>query len=292
MSIPEPQREHPSTYFVQDRESKEELERLRVFDDLLTAGMGGVLPEQTDPTVFRHVLDVGCGTGGWLIKLAKAHPTTCTRLVGVDVSLKFVEYARKEAEAARVSARVEFHATDALRMLEFPPGSFDLVNQRAASSWVRKWDWPKLLSEYWRVCRPGAVVRITEPAWIVESNSPALSSLYNLFLQAGYPAGHLFSREKDGVTSQLSHLLLQHGLQQVQTRASTVEYHADTLEGHHYVETIRLFFRTIVPFLRKWSRMPDNYEEIYQQMLSEIQQSDFVARWDLLTAWGNKPLKR
>ncbi len=292
MSTPtEPQREHPSTYFVQDRSNQEELNRLRVFDYTLTAGMGGVLPEQPDPTAFSRVLDVGCGTGGWLIELAKAHPT-CTLLVGVDVSLKFVEYARIQAEAAQVSDRVEFHVADALRMLEFPTRSFDLVNHRAASSWLRTWDWHKLLQEYLRMCRPGAVVRITEPAWIVESNSPALSHLYELFLQAGYLAGHLFNPSSDSVTGELAHLLHQHGLQQVQTRACTLEYHADTLEGHYYFETIKLFFRTILPFLRKWTQVPDDYEVIYQRALSEILQPDFVATWSLLTAWGNKPGKK
>ncbi len=70
-----PHREHPSTYFVQDRESKEELERVQLQDHMITAGMGGVLPEQPDPTSFQRVLDVGCGTGGWLIEVAKTYPS-------------------------------------------------------------------------------------------------------------------------------------------------------------------------------------------------------------------------
>jgi hypothetical protein len=55
---------------------------------------------------------------------------------------------------------------------------------------------------------------------------------------------------------------------------------------------MKLGFRTLLPFLRKWSRVPDDYEEIYQQMLSEMQQPDFVASSSYLTAWGNKPRKK
>lgn len=45
-----------------------------------------------------------------------------------------------------------------------------------------------------------------------------------------------------------------------------------------------------MPFLRKWTRVPDDYEAIYQQMLCEMQQPDFVATWGMLTAWGyNSP---
>lgn len=36
---------------------------------MVTKAMGGALPEQADPTLFRRVLDIGCGTGGWLIEV-------------------------------------------------------------------------------------------------------------------------------------------------------------------------------------------------------------------------------
>lgn len=286
---PEPKREQPSTYFVQDRANQEELKRLQIVDHITTAGMGGVLPEQPDPTAFRRVLDVGCGTGGWLIELAQTTPT-CTTLHGVDASLKYIEYARAQAAAAQVSDRVEFHVADALRMLEFPNASFDLVNHRLAASWLRTWDWDKLLQEYQRVTRPGGVVRITEPEVMVVGNRPALTRLSELFLQAFYQAGHAFTPTNDGVIGELARLLHQHGLQQVRTRAYTLQYRADTPEGQLFFEDIRLLYRTILPFLRKWMRVPDDYEEIYQQMLSDMQQPDFVATWGLLTAWGNTPL--
>lgn len=283
---PEPKREQPSTYVVQDRSNLEELNRLRVLDRMFTAGMGGVLPEQPDPTVFPHVLDVGCGTGGWLIELAQTTPT-CIRLVGVDASRTFIEYARAQAEAAQVSDRVEFHVADALRMLEFPSKYFDLVNHRAAVSWLRTWDWLKLLQEYQRVCRPEGVVRITEPEWPSAQSSPALLRLTELSAQAFHLAGHYFTPTRDGITSKLAHLLQQYGLQQVQTRAHTLEFHAGTPAWQSLFEHNKLGFRTLLPFLHKWMRVPEDYEEIYQQMLSEMRQPDFVATWNLLTAWGH-----
>src|SRR5260221_14733769 len=97
MSTPtDPRQEHPSTYFVQDRSSEEEMTRLQIQDQMLTTSMGGVLPEQSDPTIFKRVLDVGCGTGGWLIEAARTYPTM-TRLVGVDVRKKMIDYARAQA---------------------------------------------------------------------------------------------------------------------------------------------------------------------------------------------------
>ena len=48
-------REQASTYFVQDRSNLEEMARLDAQDQMLNAGMGGVLPE----------LDVGQVAGSW-----------------------------------------------------------------------------------------------------------------------------------------------------------------------------------------------------------------------------------
>jgi hypothetical protein len=133
------------------------------------------------------------------------------------------------------------------------------------------------------------VVRITEPEVMVVSNRPALTHLSEQFLQAFYQAGHAFTPTNDDVTSELAHLLHQHRLQQVQTRAYTLHYRGDTPEGKLFFENLRLLCRSIVPFLRKWIRVPDDNEEIYRQMLREMQQPDFVATWGLLTSWGKTP---
>ncbi len=289
MSTPtDPRREHPSTYFVQDRSNEEELNRLRLQDQQVTAGMGGVLPEQADPASFQRVLDVGCGSGDWLIQAAKTYPSM-SLLVGVDISSKMVEYAQAQAEAQGVSDRVQFRAMDALRMLEFPTDYFHLVNQRFGASFLRKWDWPKLLSEFRRVTRPGGVIRVTEGDMTMESPSPALTRLFAIMPDAFHQAGHHFTPGSKGVTGDLAPLLRQNGLEQVQTHTYTPEYRAGTPEGQRFYEDMRLLFRTMAPFLRKWTRVPDDYETLYQQALSEMQQPDFVARGSMLTAWGNNP---
>jgi ubiquinone/menaquinone biosynthesis C-methylase UbiE len=281
----DPRREHSSTYFVQDRSNKEELTRLQIQDQMITAGMGGALPEQPDPAIFQRVLDVGCATGGWLIEAAKTYPAM-SLLVGADVSSRMIEYARAQAEAQQVSDRVQFRAMDALLMLEFPVGYFDLVNQRLGLSYLRTWDWPKLLNQFQRVTRSGGVIRLTECDPMVQSTSPAQTRLYHLFVQALGQAGHLFHQQSDGVINELAHLLDQCGLQNVQTHVHLLTYRAGTLEGQHFAEDVRLFYQTIVPFLRKWTQLPDDYDAIYRQMLSETQHPDYVATWKLLTAWG------
>ena len=290
----EPPREHPSTYFVQDRSNLDEMARLEMQDRLVTAGMGGVLPELVDPTNLRRVLDVGCGTGGWLIETARTYPMI-EKLVGGEISGKMVEYARAQAEEQHLSGRVEFQTMDALRILEFPPASFDLINHRFGMGWLRTWDWKKLLLEYQRVCRPGGIIRITEASVSYESNSPALNILNNLLLEAFYRSGRLFNASREGLTGELVHLMSQHGIADVQTQVHTLVYRAGTVEGQGLREDIARLFRVSLPFLQKWINVLGDYEEIYQQALREIQQPEFVATGYPLTAWGTSgepPLMR
>ncbi|MBO0784016.1 MAG: class I SAM-dependent methyltransferase, partial [Ktedonobacteraceae bacterium] len=204
------QQEHPSTYVVQDRENQKEFQRLTIQDQMVTKGMGGVLPEQPDPTVFRRVLDVACGTGGWAIEAARTY--LAMSVVGIDISQRMIAYAREQAVAQQVSDRVEFHVMDALRILEFPDRFFDLVNLRFGVSFMRTWDWPKMLSELLRVTRPGGVIRITDGEIVHVTNSPAFKRFFEEILQrALYRAGHLFADESDGLNDHLARLLTQHG---------------------------------------------------------------------------------
>src|SRR5258708_24886258 len=173
------QSEQPNTYFVQDRHQKEELTRLTIQEQFITRDMGGVMPEQPDPGLFRRVLDVGCGPGGWLIETARTYPAM-TSLLGIDVSSKMVEYARTQASPLGLENRVQFVTMDALKPLEFPPESFDLVNQRLGWSFLRTWDWLKLLVEYQRVACAGGVIPITENQAICHNTSPTLSRLFSI----------------------------------------------------------------------------------------------------------------
>lgn len=284
-----PEQEHPSTYVVADRANEEEMLRLNTQDHLLTSSMGGVLPEQTDLSRFTRILDVGCATGGWLIEVARALPQASLR-VGIDVSKRMLDYAQAQAEAQQVNERVEFHVMDALRMLEFPSQTFNLVNQRIGTGYLRTWDWQKLLQEYQRVCVPGGIVRVTEMDVTPRSNSPALMQIGELFVQALANAGHLFTSQGDSIVNQLPKLLEQHGLQNVQTHAYTLEHRNGSPEWPGYVENTMSAFRTLAPFLRKWTQVPDDYEAIYQQMLHEIQQPDAFMIGTLVTAWGTNAL--
>ena len=288
-TTPEPQKkELSSTYFVQDRSNQNELMRVMLQDQLITTGMGGVLPEQ-DPQRLQQVkriLDVGCGTGYWLVEAAKDYPHVTT-LVGVDISKTMIDYARNRAEEQQVGEHVEFRVMDATRMLEFSADSFDLVNLRFGSSFLRTWDWLKMIHAFMHVTRRHGIIRVTEPD-ILECSSPSLTILLNLLIRAFYQAGNTFAPEITGITGELVHLLTQSGLKQVQSKPYVMHYQAGTPECQILYEDMRHSFHNLRPFLGKWTHLPDNYEAIYQQALQEMQQPGFTAKWAFLTTWGIK----
>ena len=284
----EPPREHDSTYFVQDRRNQEEMERLEIQDKLLTTQMGGVLPELSDPASLQRVLDVGCGTGGWLIETARTYPTI-KWLVGVDISDRMLSYAQTQAAGLDLAGRVRFQTADALRALPFSDSFFDLVNQRLGFSWLRTWEWRKILMEYRRVCKPSGIIRITEPNVVVESNSPALTSIHTIILETFRNSGSLWMDSNDGITDQLVPLLTRHDIRNVQSRVHTLVYRAGTVEHQRFYEDMRRTFRVGLPFFQKWTRLPKDYEQICESALKEMQEPDFVATATLVTAWGTKP---
>ncbi|HET8840621.1 MAG TPA: class I SAM-dependent methyltransferase [Ktedonobacteraceae bacterium] len=280
--------ETPSTYFVGDRSNKDELTRLTIQEQMVTTSMGGVLPEQTNTSGLRRILDVACGPGGWLISVAKEYPAI-SQLVGVDISPKMIAYAQKQAQAEKVSDRVQFLVMDVQHPLPFPDDQFDLVNQRSATSFLRTWDWSKLLPEFLRITHPGGIVRLTEPDMMPVSNTPAFTRHVDLLVEAFYQSGHLFAANRQSVPDALPGLLHRFGLQNMQQRDIPVEYRSGTPEGQLAFENTRIGIRTALPFLRKWTKIPNDYEELGERALSEMQQPDFVATWNIHTIWGNAP---
>lgn len=282
-----PNRDESNTYTVQNRFSREDQERLLIQDRMFTSTMGGVLPEQSDPARFQRVLDIGCGPGGWLLETAKTYPTM-SLLVGVDIDEKKVNYARAQAKTLQVDDRVEFHQMDGLRPLGFPDAHFDLVNERFGTSWLRTWEWPSFLQECQRIARPGGVIRVTEFDLCVDSTSSALVQLSELSIKAFHNSGHIFTPEADGLLKELPRLFRQYGLTDVQTHAHVLEYRAGTPEGQLFAEDWTSMFRVVEPFLRKWTHVPDDYSDIYQQMVHDMRQPGFAATAHPLTVWGTR----
>ena len=277
-----------STYVVHDKKQKAELLRLALQSRMITKAMGGVLAEQSDPSSFHRVLDVACGTGGWVLEAVQTYPEM--NAVGIDINPLMVEYSRTQAKEQGLENRVEFQVMDTLKKLEFPDNSFDLVNLRFGVSFVRTWDWPNLLLEMQRVTRPGGIVRLTECEVGTYGTSQALTQRYEVGLQAFYRAGHLFTQESAGLTKHLADLLTKSWCEGVQTKPYLLVFRAGTSEGESFKEDMAYVFQATRPFIQKWGGIQENYDALCLQSNKDMEQPDFSVTWPHLVAWGYKPL--
>ncbi len=277
-----------STYIINERKKKADILRLTIQSRMITTAMGGVLPEQPDPSIFHHVLEIGCGVGSWALEAAETYPEM--NVVGIDINPSMVDYSRTQAKTQGLENRVEFHVMDALKKLEFPENMFDLVNLRLGISFVRTSEWPGLLLEMQRVVRPGGIIRLTECESGSKSTSQAMTQLNDLGTRALYQAGYLFAQEYTGLTNHLAELLTKSWCDGVQTKLYPLVFRAGTPEGKAFEEDMDYIFQMTRPFIQKWGGIPENYDALHRQCLKDMEQPDFFATWPHITAWGYKPL--
>src|SRR5579863_2086229 len=109
--------ESKGSYFI-DAEDSSEMARLLDQDMLVTRSMGGLFPERADDLDHIHtILDVACGPGGWVLRVAREYPHL--QVTGVDISERMVGYARSLAQASGLP-NAHFNVMDVLHPLEFP----------------------------------------------------------------------------------------------------------------------------------------------------------------------------
>ena len=140
--------------------------------------MRGWLYGLTDWHQANAVLDIGCGDGGDLRRIATFAPATA-RLVGVDSSAKAIETAR----AATVGdPRFAWHQHDVSLGLPFADGEFDALFSLNLLECVP--DKAGLLTEMHRALRPGGQVVCAHWDWDTQTLDGTDKTLVRRIVQA------------------------------------------------------------------------------------------------------------
>ena len=275
--------------YLMNSESALEMARLLDQDRVLTKGMGGVFPEQEDAELLNvsRILDIACGPGGWVNEVAQQYPHI--EVTGIDISKNTINYAKAHAQVRKLN-NAHFAVMNALKPLEFPDESFDIVNMRTVVGFIPPAQWIAYLTECKRVLRRGGILRITEGEFGF-TNKPGHEQFMALLNAAQYKAQRSFSPtgHNAGMIAMLRPLLRQIGVQNIQSKAHVIDYSFDMEAHEEGVEDIKFVLELIQPLLTATKVItPEAYAELHTQVLEEIQAEDFSGVSILLTVWGEK----
>ena len=120
--------------------------------------------------VGKTALDIGCGTGG--ITLHVARKLGLAHITGFDVEAPVIQAAQQRAQAEHMAHCTAFVQAPPGR-LPFPDASFDLVFSKDALIHVA--DKESLFAEVFRVLQPGGVFAASD--WLMGHDGPPSSAM-------------------------------------------------------------------------------------------------------------------
>jgi SAM-dependent methyltransferase len=122
----------------------------------------------------QRVLEIGCGTGQTLARLASSHRVT---LVGVDRMSPMLETARCRISLGGLAGRVSLARADAAR-LPFEEGAFDRVYMESVLGFQPPDRARLLLAEVRRVLRPSGRFVANEAVWRAGTSPETVASIH------------------------------------------------------------------------------------------------------------------
>lgn len=109
-----------------------------------------------------RVLEVGCGTGATIVKIAKQYNTES---VAVDFSDSMLRSAKQRAWLNRVSKKITFVKVLSSEILPFEDNYFNVVYAESVLGIVNENELPKLVGEIFRVLKPGGKLVTNDAIW-------------------------------------------------------------------------------------------------------------------------------
>ncbi|RCH84248.1 hypothetical protein CU098_008031, partial [Rhizopus stolonifer] len=119
------------------------------------------------------VLDIGCGSGVWIMDMAQDFPN-CT-YDGCDI----VNIVNKNLDVKQFT----FREGNVLHGLPYPDNTFDFVHMRLLVYALREEEWPVAIKEAIRVVKPGGMLQFVESGLKLPEDS---STVYYKFVCATF----------------------------------------------------------------------------------------------------------
>jgi ubiquinone/menaquinone biosynthesis C-methylase UbiE len=273
--------------YVVDAENTAEMARLMTLATQMTENMGPLFPPQLDVSTIHNVIDIACGPGQWAIEVARTYPHI--QVIGGDISQLMTAYA---STLVQDFPNARFQLMNAQQPIDFPDQTFDVVQARLITAFMRTTEWPKLLNECRRILRPGGTLCLAECESAGVSNSAALEQYNALIVQAMRQTGHCFSPEGNmfGITALLPRLLEQQGFKNITQRAFALNFSAGQKAHEPIYANNRTGMKLVQPFLvhERVATQPE-LDILYERTLRDLQSPEFCGQWYYMAVSGERP---
>jgi len=279
--------ENENTYLF-DTESAVEMGRLVDQERVITQAMGGPLSGVPDLPAQAQILDLGCGPGGWVLDVAYALPNA--QVVGIDIGKPMIDYAYARLQSQNIK-NASFGVMDITQPLDFSDATFDLVNARFLFTVLHSEAWPPLLAEYFRLTKPGGIIRQTELV-AVSTTSSALQKQYALLSRFLHLNGYGFSPDGTtiGVDAVLPHLLNHAGFEKIRHMVNVQDFSQGVpawAEGYRYHEILGLSMLPL--FVKQELITQEEADRLHQQTLTDMLGDEYGFMAYIHTILATKP---
>ncbi|KAL5533760.1 hypothetical protein ACEPAG_220 [Sanghuangporus baumii] len=156
---------HSDVYkLAADEEEAQRLDQLHrlyqlVFGDYVPP-FRAVLEDNDDPLRPKACLDIGCGSGAWILEVANAFPhVSCT---AVDL-VPLPAIIPSLIERTEIPSNLRFEIDDVCLGLEHFAGEFDVIHAQHISSGIK--DYYRLIDDVALALRPHGLADFTENDW-------------------------------------------------------------------------------------------------------------------------------
>jgi len=274
--------------YIANAESITEMTRLLEQDRLMTRSVSGLLPPSVDPQTVHEVLDVGCGPGGWVREMAQSYPSI--HVTGIDTSSLVIDYAQQQVMVDQLT-NAHFMVMD-FQQMDFPDASFDLVNARLVQ-WFLTENREAVVREWFRVLRPGGVLRFTESEMSPITNSNVFEQHNVKFITALERMGKTISPGgyHTGVILLLRPMLELLGCEQIQETAHLFNFSAGMPGREIFVQDVIKGMQTMGQVMVKMKVIgKTELARLQEQTRTDMYAPGFWGILFFVSAWGRKPL--
>ncbi|KAI7857000.1 S-adenosyl-L-methionine-dependent methyltransferase [Circinella umbellata] len=184
-----------------------------------------------------NILDLGCGSGSWVMEMAIEHPNA--RVTGIDMSDMFPAAIRPE--------NVTFKLTNIIDGLPYDDNTFDFVHMRQLIVGLRATEWPNVITEIFRVLKPGGLVQLVESDFTVDRG------------------------QDPWIASKLEQLLSDRTFDDIHQETRTIEFgkEGDPIAGE-MMWSWKSAMRSLKPFLAdRLLKNPDEYNVVIERYFQE-----------------------